>query len=481
MEIRSLRSKWRPVLCLTITAMAAAGNAAGAADLDWAIATGWSLGGDVDRLAKQGYRIEAVAAGAPQALILASKPWRGNRSPVAEYRLVDRSTVSEAAALGRDGYRLRAFGVDHQGDGLAVFERLVDQPTAPVEIEPMVGNLEEMGSRVAELAQRGFRAVAASGRKGNKPDWLIWQQATTGPREARVVDVDSVAALGNALTTAASEGFAADAVWSRSTKRLSLTGADRLAAVLSRPHGSSRPVAAGRVRAGDEPSSGNAGVVRAVVPWRNEAVFVQAGQSSPHTWTRRNSWTEPGSETFAPYHVEQQLESFQHEPVGFAWVVWSSGKPSALITRDREAEAESGPKRAQGTAPALTIPADATTLDATSAPWRAWIDLLATIRRVDVAGSKARWTGATAEAWTKRVKTFKAPLGMGFSEKELLEGLADDLPADPVLLGGWQRGEQATLRVEATGAGGRSWSDLTMAFEEGRWKLADQSRWEALD
>lgn len=456
--------------------------AALATTLEWRVASGYGLEQEIDRLARIGFEVEAAITQAPEAAVLLQRPCCRNRPAVATYEVVWRAQASRVSELDGGGWVLRTFATDRAGGALAVFARPVDGAGAPREYRSVLGNLNDVAPELEALAAEGFRPVAATGRTLSHPDWILMARASgSAPREVRLVDVDSAKALEEGLARAAGDGYGLDTAWSRGTGRFSLTGPSRLAALATRPRGETRPVAQVKVTVGSEPSSSSGRLVAATVS-RSEVAFVQRDGRTPHRWVRQIAWPSAQTPTWDRWSgLEQELRSHQRSSVGHSWVVWSAGVPSRLYLRERDEEEDAGPARSLAPVPELPVPPDAEALGADGgAPWAAWVELQAGIRRGDLAGTRKRWTGEVAKAWEKRVETFKAPLGLGFSEKSLFKDLPRELPTDPVLKGGWQRGDAATLRVEGTVDGRRGWSDLGMVREDGAWKLAKQGRWNAL-
>ncbi len=109
--------------------------------------------------------------------------------------------------------------------------------------------------------------------------------------------------------------------------------------------------------------------------------------------------------------------------------------------------------------------------------YRAHLDA---ITRRDLAGAKALWTGRQRAGWDENVKRFKAPLGMGFSEKDLFKSMAERMATDQTVLGGWINGDRATIRIEGTYDGTRAVADIDLTREAGTWKIAEQHRWQAV-
>lgn len=467
---------FRPTLLLLL--LATSSLPLEARDLEWKVVSGWSFEQEIARLAESGFAVEALVTHAPEPMALLARPCCRRTDPVATYRVVGRSNAGAVADLGELGFVLRSFATDRLGGATAVFEHRPSSSAPKVEYRSVVGDLATLGPELETLGAEGFRAVAAAGKTLSAPDWvLLARDSQSSPREIRVIDTDSPRALESELDAAAGSGFAVDTAWSRTTKKFSLMGPERLAALASRPPGDSRPVAQVRVTVASEPDSGSGALVATMVS-RSHIAFVQRDGRSSSPWVREVPWQEPGSagswDRWSA--IEEQLRRYQSRSLGHSWLVWDAGVPSRLFVRDRE-EVTTEPARSTAAVPTLTIPEGTITLDASAAPWTAYLEILAGIRKRDLEGTKKRWGGDVAAAWANRVETFKAPFGLGFSEKSLFKSLADELPTDPVFLGGWLLGENATVRVEGTINGQRKWSDLGLALEAGQWKLMTQSAW----
>lgn len=471
----------RTVVTMAIVAGTLAAGAQ-ADTLEWRIVSGWGIQGEVTRLAAEGFRVDTVVVNAPEPTVLLRRPCCRRAAATATYRIVTRDEVDRVAELGAQGYTLRAFGVDRGGVPLAVYELTSDAPGARHDYRSIAADLASSEAELGSLAADGFRAVAASGRTASKPDWLILERKPDTPaRELKVIDETSATALEAALGKLAGQGYALDVAWGRTVKRFSLTGPERLAAVVSRPRGEARPVAHSRVTVASEPDSSSGALVSTALS-RGGLAFVQRVGRSGSPWVRQVVWPSGDEAAWERWaKAEQELRSYQSRPIGSAWVVWSAGSPSSLVVREPdEVEAEAS-RRPADPAPALEIPADAQPLaEGGGAPFAAYLELLAGIRRGDLKGTKQRWTDEVAAAWAKRVEMFKAPLGLGFSEKSLFEDLPRELPTDPIVLGGWVRGAEAKLRVEGTVDGQRRFGDLDLRLEGGVWKLAKQSSWREL-
>jgi hypothetical protein len=287
------------------------------------------------------------------------------------------------------------------------------------------------------------------------------------------------------LATLASEGYGVDALWSRGGGNILFGGTKEVVAVVSRPTGSNRPVAHTKLDLGDEPST--TGDLIAVASYGNDQVFAvrQARSDNYDTSTIQLPTTTDG-EALPAYEfaekLRERLRSQAWRPIERAWFTWSAGRIESLVL----VEAQSRPTGSSSVASAEQlaapeVPADATALpEGGGEPAATWWAVLEAARKNDVKAAKARWTVAKLARWNENVARFKAPFGMGFSEKDLFEGAVDDLPTDSRVVGGWVRGDDALVRIEATADGVRSVADLTLRREGGVWKIADESSWRPL-
>lgn len=171
------------------------------------------------------------------------------------------------------------------------------------------------------------------------------------------------------------------------------------------------------------------------------------------------------------------------DPIQAAWAITSSGKVTSWVglIRREPILRSSGTTVSRRDAEAVTVPAGAKALPRGGGePGDAYRAHLSAVTRGDIAGARALWTGAQLANWEKRVKQFKAPLGLGFSEKELFESLQKDLPTDPVIHGGWIDGDRARLRVEGTCEGTRAVADVDLARAGGAWRISEQQAWQPI-
>ncbi|MEO7276145.1 MAG: hypothetical protein ABIX28_03680 [Vicinamibacterales bacterium] len=458
-----------------------------AAELDWQIITGATTGiiaGQVRRWAADGYRVQAIVADAPGPTVVVAREGRVfRRTPaVAEYRVLDADDGAQVTALGAEGFRVRAAGRGRSGPALVIFERELASRREPRDYRslqaPPAG---EVGPLLATASDEGYAVAAALGDSGS--EWLILERRPGGPRDTRVLSAPDVEALETSINQLASEGFACDAAWNRPPKGLGLFKPGTLMAAVSRRRGATTPAAHVAIDQGREPSE--SGRLIAVVPYRNSFAFVVARAGERDYAVKavtipadaaKDSWLED--------RFLERLRGQWWDPIDAAWAITSANTVTAWVGLERRAPIarSSSPGLTRREAAAIVIPAGAVALPRGGGkPGETYRAHLAAIARGDIPGAKALWTGAQRSAWDKRVQTFKAPLGMGFSEKDLFSSLRDDLPTDPVILGGWLAGEdRARIRIEATHEGVRSVSDVDLAREAGLWKISEQQRWQAV-
>jgi hypothetical protein len=482
------RSTW-----ILLTACLAQALPARGGDLVWEIVEAWSAEGlepAVERLAAQGYTVQAVVLEASEPTLLMSREgWRA-RPRAAFYRVLGRGKAAEVDSLAAAGWQLHRAGVTRAREAVVVLSRGDAERS-----KGSLRSLELTGAGTAELERlysEGLVVVAALG--GGKSDWLLLDRpkapAAAVDREMRLVSAKGTAPMTALLDPLASQGFAVDTLWTRGGGGFSLAGTKEVVAVVSRPRASgqerARPAAHTRLEVGTEPS--HDGTLIGVASYGRELVFAvrDARRKSYDSRSISLPRGDDGKELPAwqrTVALREQLQSFAWHPVEQAWFRWDGAAPSALIL----IEPQSLPTSTLGRAEAhqrgrVPVPSGATALPADGgepvAAWRAQYD--ATARR-DVKRAKSLWTGEMLARWEENVKTFKAPFGMGFSEKELFSSRADDLPTDPEIVGGWQKGDEAMVRIEATAEGIRSVSDVTLRREAGVWKVAVEASWRALD
>lgn len=463
-----------------------------AADLDWQIVTGTSTGAierEVQRWASTGYRVQALVADAPVPTVLIAREGRAFRRmpPSAEYRVLDPRDAAEVPALGAEGFRLRALAKARSGPALAIFERMLSPRGAPHDYRslqaPPAGDVDPL---LAAAANDGYRVAGSVGDAGS--EWLILERdraargeaaAPAAARESRVITAEDVEALEAAINRLASDGFACDAVWNRPPKGLALFKGGALMAALSRRRGVTSPAAHVTMSKGRQPSG--SGQLIAMVPYRNSFAFViRRATETDHAVHEVTFPTETGSSSWQDDSVLERLRSQWWSELDLAWAITSSGKVSSWMGLERREPVMRASSRtvARREAEAIPVPAGATALPRGGGdPGDAYRAHLAAIARGDLAGAKALWTGAQRASWEKRVKDFKAPLGMGFSEKDLFQSLRKGLATDMIVLGGWLAGDRAQLRLEGTHDGVRSIAEIDMTRDAGSWKIASQHPW----
>ena len=489
------RSTW-----ILLTACLLPALPARAGDLVWEVVEAWSAEGlepAVERLAAQGYTVQAVVLEASEPTLLMSREGWRSRPRVASYRVLGRGKAAEVESLSATGWRFHRAGVTRDREAVVVLARgdSAREKGSLRSLELAAGAASPAGAELERLYAQGLVVVAALG--GGKSDWLLLDRpkapAAGVEREVRLVTAKGTAPMAAVLDPLASLGFAVDTVWTRGGGGFSLAGTKEVVAVVSRPRlsGASaearpRPAARTRLEIGAEPS--HDGTLVGVASYGRELMF--AIRDAPRKSYDSRSISLPrgtdGKELAAWQRlaaVQEQLRSFAWHPIELAWFRWDGAAPSALILIEPDTLPTSTPSRAEahqrGRVP---LPSGATALPADggepAAAWRAQYDAIA---RRDLKRAKSLWTGETLTSWEAKVKTFKAPFGMGFSEKDLFASLADDLPTDPEIVGGWQKVDLALVRIEATAEGVRSVSDVSLRREGGVWKVAAETSWRALD
>jgi hypothetical protein len=455
-----------------------------AADFDWQVVTGTSARGmehEVNRWARLGYAAQAVVLDAPGPTIaLAVDRESRRRQPPAEYRVLEPRDAGEVPRLGGVGFRLRAIGKARTGPAIAVFERdggardyqsLQAPPGA--DVEPLL----------ARASADGYHVVGAVGDAGS--EWLILERqerGDAGARESRVLSAPDVEALEVAVNDLASAGYACDAAWNRPAKGLSMFKPGTLMAVVSRRRGVTTPAAHVRVEKERRPSA--SGRFVAAVPYRNGLAFVI--EQARETDYSVKEVTFPAPSAKRSWYDDTWLDRLDGQwwdPLVAAWAIRSGNDVTSWVGLSRR---EPMPRSTPATvsrkeADAIAVPVGAKALPRGGGePGDAYRAHLAAVTRGDLPGAKALWTGEQRAGWDRRVKQFKAPLGMGFSEKDLFASLKDDVPTDPTVLGGWIDADKARLRVEGTYEGARSVSDVDLVREAGAWKIAAQQPWKPL-
>jgi hypothetical protein len=486
-----------PAIALAAMLCTQTGPAA-AADLDWQVVTGHSasyIERQVQRWASTGYRVQAVVADAPEAtIVLAGEARLFRKMPaVAEYRVLDPGDAARVQALGAEGFVLRAIGRGRTGPALAVFERSVTARNAARDYRSVqVAPAADVQAPLEAAAADGYRVVGALGDTGS--EWLILErESASNPkesasknaaaRESRVIAAPDVEKLEGDINRLASEGFECDAVWNRPPKGLALFKGGTLTAALSRRRGVASPAAHVTIDRGRQPSQ--SGRLIALVPYRNSFVFVirRASQSDYSIKEvlfpdrdAKSSWLDEG--------LLEKLRGQWWSPIDLAWAITSSGKVTSWVGLERRETINrygSSTALTRRDAETIPVPAGARALpNGGGEPGDAYRAFLAAIARGDLPGTKALWTGPQRASWEKRVKDFKAPLGMGFSEKDLFKSMREGMATDPAILGGWVDTDRAQIRLEATTDGTRAVADIDLVREAGIWKISQQHSWKPL-
>jgi hypothetical protein len=463
-----------------------------AADFDWQIVTGLStdyLERQVQRMAADGYRVQAIVVDTANPTIVVGREGGGlfgRRVPAsAEYRVLDPRDAAGIPALGGEGFTLRAIGKARNGPALAIFERMLAGKKAPRDYRSLqAAPAEPLDPLLTSAATEGYRAIASVGDSGS--EWVIVErEANSGAREVRVLTAPDVEKLEQQINNLASEGFGCDAVWNRPPKGFALFKGGTLTAALSRRRGSTTPAAHVKIEKGERPYE--SGQLLSVVPYRTKFAFVikRAGSSDysvkevtfpDRDAKRSSSWLEDP--------ILERLRGQWWNPIELAWAISSGSNVTSWVGLERRepiARSSSSSKIARREAEKITVPAGAKALPRGGAePGDAYRAPLSAIARLDIAGTKALWTGRQRASWDENVKRFKAPLGMGFSEKELFKSMAERMATDQTVLGGWINGDRATIRIEGTYDGTRSVADIDLTREAGIWKISEQHGWQAV-
>lgn len=481
------------VAAMLCTLSAPAATHAAAADLDWQIITGLStdhLERQVQHMAANGYRVQAIVADTANPMIVVAREggglFRRNVPAVAEYRVLDPGDAAGIPALGAEGFTLRAFGKARQGPALAIFERVLAGKKASRDYRsvqaPPAGPLDPL---LTSVSAEGYRTIAAVGDAG--AEWVIVEREPNGSsvaREVRVITAPDVEKLEAQINSLASEGFGADAVWNRPPKGLSLFKGGTLMAALSRRRGSTSPAAHVKIEKGDRPYE--SGQMLSVVPYRNKFAFViKHATSSDYSVKEVNfpDRDERRSSSWIEEPILERLRSQWWNPIELAWEISSGNKVTSWVGLERREPItrtfSSSSTITRREADKIAVPTGAKSLPRGGAePGDAYRAHLAAITRGDLAGAKALWTGRQRASWDENVKRFKAPLGMGFSEKDLFKSMKERMATDQTVLGGWSDGDRATIRIEGTYDGTRAVADIDLTREAGVWKIAEQHRWQ---
>jgi hypothetical protein len=470
------------------------------ADLVWELVSAWNASGleaPIDRLAAEGYTVQAVVLEADQPTVLLAREGWSRRPRAASYRVLGREQADAVAALAAEGWTLHRSGQGRDGRAVVVLARAAgsDAPQrADVTLRSVLanGDAAAVGATLGPHYAAGHRVVAALGGAGKEADWLLVGRgeeaggpAEVGSREVRVVADKGSGPLATKLGELAGQGFAVDAVWTRGGGGFLAAGTKEVLAAVSRPGGSDRPVAHTRLDLGDEPSS--TGSLVAVARYGSKLLFAVRDARSNDYDTQEVLLPLDGEGKPLPAwqrdnELRERLRSYAWSPIERAWFTWDAGRVASLVVLERETPITPSSTRASREEAAVPgVPSGATALPADGGdPAKAWWAVVEAIRKKDLKAAKARWTGEKLTRWNENVARFKAPFGMGFSEKELFAGEADDLPTDPRILGGWERGDEALVRIEGTVDGARAVSDLSLRREGGVWKIADETSWRAL-
>ncbi len=484
-----------PSRAVAVAAMLCALSAtpAVAADFDWQIVTGLStdyLERQVQRMAADGYRVQAIVADTANPTIVVAREggglFRRSVPASAEYRVLDPRDAAGIPALGAEGFTLRAIGKARNGPALAIFERMLAGKKTPHDYRSVqAAPAAPLDPLLTPVAAEGYRVIASIGDAGS--EWVIVEREANsgGAREARVLAAPDVEKLEEQINNLASEGFGCDAVWNRPPKGFALFKGGTLMAALSRRRGSTSPAAHVKIDKGERPYE--SGQLLSVVPYRNKFAFVvkRAGSSDysvkevtfpDRDEKRSSSWLEDP--------ILERLRSQWWNPIELAWAITSANKVTSWVGLERRepvARFSSSSTITRREADKIAVPAGAKALPRGGGePGDAYRAHLDAIARGDLAGAKALWTGRQRAGWDENVKRFKAPLGMGFSEKDLFKSMAERMATDQTVLGGWINGDRATIRIEGTYDGTRAVADIDLTREAGTWKITEQHRWQAV-
>lgn len=483
-----------PSTAVAVVAMlcAFAATPAVAADFDWQIVTGLStdyLAREVQRMAANGYRVQAIVADTANPTIVVAREGAGlfRRVPAAaEYRVLDARDAAGIPSLGAEGFTLRASGRARNGPALAIFERmLAGKKTAHDYRSVQAAPAMPLDPLLESVSAEGYRAIASIGDAG--AEWVIVEREASsgGAREARVLSAPDVEKLESQINALASEGFGCDVVWNRPPKGFNLFKGGTLMAALSRRRGSTSPAAHVKIDKGERPYE--SGQLLSVVPYRNKFAFVVKRSSSSEYSVKEVTFPDTDAKRSSSWLEEPILERLRGQwwnPIELAWEINSGNKVTSWVgveRRESVARFSSSSTVTRREADKIPVPAGAKPLPRGGAePGDAYRAHLAAITRGDLPGAKALWTGRQRASWDENVKRFKAPLGMGFSEKDLFKSMKERMATDQTILGGWIDGDRATIRIEGTYDGTRAVADIDLTREAGIWKIAEQHRWQAV-
>jgi hypothetical protein len=464
-----------------------------AADFDWQIVSGLStdyLEREVQRMAANGYRVQAIVADTANPTIVVAREggglFRRGVPASAEYRLLDPRDAAGIPALGAEGFTLRALGKARNGPALAIFERMLAGKKAPHDYRSVqAAPAAPLDPLLTPVAAEGYRVIASIGDTGS--EWVIVEREANngGAREARVLTAPDVEKLEEQINNLASEGFGCDAVWNRPPKGLALFKGGTLMAALSRRRGSTSPAAHVKIDKGERPYE--TGQLLSVVPYRNKFAFVVKRASSGDYSVKEVTFPDRAAKRSSSWLDDPILERLRGQwwnPIELAWEISSGNEVKSWVGVERRepvARFSSSSTVTRGEADKIAVPAGAKALPRGGGePGDAYRAHLDAIARENLAGAKALWTGRQRASWDENVKRFKAPLGMGFSEKDLFKSMKERMATDQTVLGGWINGDRATIRIEGTYDGTRAVADIDLAREAGTWKITEQHRWQAV-
>jgi hypothetical protein len=465
---------------------------AAAADFDWQIVSGLGtdyLEREVQRMAANGYRVQAIVADTANPTIVVGREGGGlfRRVPAtAEYRVLDPRDAAAIPALGAEGFTLRAIGRGRNGPALAIFERMLAGKKTPRDYRSVqAAPAAPLDPLLTSVAAEGYRAIASIGDTGS--EWVIVEREANsgGAREARVLAAPDVETLEAQINNLASEGFGCDAVWNRPPKGFALFKGGTLMAAMSRRRGSTSPAAHVKIEKGERPYE--SGQLLSVVPYRNKFAFVVKRAGSSDYSVKEVTFPDRDAKRSSSWLEEPILERLRSQwwnPIELAWAISSGSEVKSWVGVERRepvARFSSSSTITRREADKIAVPAGATALPRGGGePGDAYRAHLAAVARGDMPGAKALWTGRQRASWDENVKRFKAPLGMGFSEKDLFKSMKERMATDQTVLGGWINGDRATIRIEGTYDGTRAVADIDLAREAGIWKITEQHRWQAV-
>jgi hypothetical protein len=481
-----------PSRAVAVAAMLCAFSAtpAVAADFDWQIVSGLSadyLEREVQRMAANGYRVQAIVADTLNPTIIVGREggglFRRGVPAAAEYRVLDPRDAAGIPALGAEGFTLRAIGRARNGPALAIFERMLAGKKTPHDYRSVqAAPAAPLDPLLTPVAAEGYRVIASIGDTGS--EWVIVEReanSSAGAREVRVLAAPDVEKLEEQINTLASEGFGCDAVWNRPPKGFALFKGGTLMAALSRRRGSTSPAAHVKIDKGERPYE--SGQLLSVVPYRNKFAFVVKRAGSSDYSVKEVTFPDSDAKRSSSWLEDPILERLRGQwwnPIELAWAITSANKVTSWVGVERR-EPIARFSSSWREADKIAVPAGAKALPRGGGEpgdsYRAHLDAIA---RGDLPGAKALWTGRQRAGWDENVKRFKAPLGMGFSEKDLFKSMKERTATDQTVLGGWINGDRATIRIEGTYDGTRAVADIDLTREAGTWKIAEQHRWQAV-